>query len=134
MTGRNQTSNPQPKGVRDCNLCSLRKAVSEGGRRAAAKGRFLVLLWLSVAPFLIDSARHANGEAIVPRPMSLWRAHDAESAAIPHERHAGIIILYYVVLIVFQKKNANCSLQKDMETELKRISLKHGDRNADCLP
>ncbi|CAL9184255.1 unnamed protein product, partial [Musa hybrid cultivar] len=59
-------------GVRDCNLCSLREAVSEGGRRAAAN--------------------------------------------------------------VFQKKNANCSLQKDMETELARISLKHGHRNADCLP
>ena len=93
MTGRNQTSNPEPNGVRDCNLCSLREMVSEGGRRAAANGRFLLLLWLSVAPFLIDSARHANGEALVPRPMSLWLARDAESAAIPHERHAGIIIL-----------------------------------------
>ncbi|THU49766.1 hypothetical protein C4D60_Mb06t12990 [Musa balbisiana] len=38
MTGRNQTSNPQPKGVRDCNLCSLRKALLAVARKNGLAG------------------------------------------------------------------------------------------------
>ncbi|CAL9762904.1 unnamed protein product [Musa acuminata subsp. burmannicoides] len=38
MTDRNQTSNPEPEGVRDCNLCSLREALLAVARKNGLVG------------------------------------------------------------------------------------------------
>ncbi|CAL9093585.1 unnamed protein product [Musa acuminata var. zebrina] len=100
MTGRNQTSNPEPNGVRDCNLCSLREVLLAVARKNGLRDY----------KFQVEFLNPLNGEALDITKIDQFRSLDSSLqddhilVAISNCMH----IYIYSILYIFQVGCITC--------------------------